>query len=122
MNNTTDSFRLRDLNLSDTLTVAGGWTNLFNTTIPAKETGYLTYFSNYMDTPDWGNVEWRVTRNGVGVFPYESVFDELGISSRPRKTQPIRFEGGDECRIDARIIAGGVDPNDIGIAIRGELL
>ena len=122
MSNTLDTFRLRDINISMALTIAGGWTTLFSTIIPHKEVAHMTHFANYMAIADWGNVEWRILRNGIGVFPYESLFDQIGISTRPRATQPIRFEGGDEIRIDARILAGGADPNDIGIALRGEML
>ena len=68
------------------------------------------------------NPKWRILKNGCGVFPYESVYDQIGISTRPRVTQPIKFYGGDEIRVDARLIAGAVDPNDIGIALRGEML
>ena len=111
----------KDINISLPLTVAGGWTNFFNYQVPSGSKITVTHFSNYMGTADWGNVEWRITKNGVGCFPYESVLDQIGISTLPRVTQPIVFNGGDELRVDATLLAAAVaDPNDIGIALRYE--
>ena len=58
----------KDFNISLALTVVGGWTNFFTYTVPAKQKLTLTHFSNYMATADWGNVEWRISRNGVPCF------------------------------------------------------
>lgn len=111
----------RDLNTSLSLTIAGGWTNFFTYRVPSASQITATHFSNYMLTADWGNVEWRITKNGIPVPPYESVLDQIGISTRPRITQPIICYGGDELRIDARLLAAAVpDPNDVGIAFRYE--
>ena len=112
----------RDFNTSLALTIAGGWTNFFAYRVPAKQILKVTHFSNYMQNADWGNVEWRITRNGVGCFPYESVLDEIGIATLPRLTQPIIFQGGDELRVDAILLAAAVDPNDIGIALKYEVM
>lgn len=113
----------KDLNTSLALTIAGGWTNFFAYRVPAKQILKVTHFSNYMDTADWGNVEWRITLNGVPRFPYESILDEIGIATLPRLTEPIIAQGGDEIRIDATLLAAAtVDPNDIGIALKYEVM
>lgn len=111
----------KDVNISLALTVLMGWTNFFNYQVPGKSILRVTAFSNYMGTADWGNVEWRITKNGVPCFPYESVLDQIGISTLPRLTEQLVFHGGDELRVDATLLAAAVaDPNDIGIALRYE--
>lgn len=111
----------KDINISLPLTIAGGWTNFFTYRVPSASKITVTHFSNYMETADWGNVEWRMTRNGVGCPPYESVLDQIGISTLPRVTQQIVFYGGDELRVDAILLAAAdPDPNNIGIALKYE--
>ena len=114
--------QLKDENISMALTVLLGWTNLFTYQVPARAKLLMTHFSNYMGTADWGNVEWRVCVNGIPTYPLESVLDQLGISTRPRLSQPIKIDGGDVLTIDATLLAGAVaDPNDVGIAVRFEV-
>jgi len=112
----------KDLNTSLPLTIAGGWTNLFIYRVPAKQVLKITHFSNYMETEDWGKVEWRIMKNSVPCYPYESILDHIGISSLPRSIEHIIFQGGDELRIDARLLAAAADPNDIGIALKYEVM
>jgi len=112
----------KDINISLPLTIAGGWTNFFTYSVPSGSKLVITNFSNYMQGADWGNVEWRITRNGIGWFPYESVLDEIGIATLPRTTEQLVFYGGDELRVDATLLATAtVDPNDIGIALKYEV-
>ena len=113
---------VKDINISLPLTVLLGWTNFFIYRVPSGSKLKITNFSNYMATADWGNVEWRITRNGIGYYPYESVLDQIGIATRPRITEEVPFHGGDELRVDATLLAAAVaDPNDIGIALRFEV-
>jgi len=113
----------KDLNTSLALTILLGWTNFFAYRVPSGQVFKMTHFSNYMATADWGNVEWRITLNGVPWFPYESVLDQIGIATLPRMTEPLVAQGGDEVRIDATLLAAAVtDPNDIGIALKYEVM
>ena len=98
---------------------------LLTLAIPQKSKIRITYFANYLNLAGhWGAVTWGIFRNGVGVFPYDTIQDQLGLQSRPRKIAPIIFQGGDELQIRA------VDDNTIvqppvletGIALRYELI
>ena len=110
----------REFNTSLPLTVAGGWTNLFTYAVPSGSKIVVTHFSNYMLTADWGLVEWRIRKNGIPYPPYETILDQIGISTLPRMTEPVVLSGGDLLQVDATLLAGAVDPNDIGIALRYE--
>ena len=111
---------LREFNTSLALTIAGGWTNFFTYQVPSGSKIVVTHFSNYMLIADWGLVEWRIRKNGIPYPPYETILDQIGISTRPRETEPVVLSGGDLLQVDATLLAGAVDPNDVGIALRYE--
>ena len=95
------------------------WTNIFTYQVPSGSRIVLTHFSNYMRVADWSLVEWRIRKNGVPKPPYETILDQIGISTLPRMTEPVEFNGGDLLQIDIQTLVGAV-ANDIGIALRYE--
>lgn len=113
----------KELNTSLPFLGGGGdpaQTDIFTFLVPAKAQMLLTHFSNYMRVADWGEVTWRFLRNGVPVPPYETILDQVGISTLPRLVQPVLFQGGDYCQI--QIAMSGVSvANDVGIALRYEV-
>ena len=110
------NIQTRDFNTSQAfLAAAVGWTDLFTYQVPSKSKMVLTHFSNYMATADWGEVTWRIMRNGVPVFPYETILDQIGISTLPRLIERIVYEGADYCQIQVSKTAASV-ANDLGIA------
>lgn len=69
----------------------------FTFDVPNKSKMRLTAFSNYMNVPAaWGSVTWSVRRNGVGVYPFDTMEDQYTLSAEPRKIVPIEFFGGDK--------------------------
>lgn len=112
-----------DVNTTQALTVVMGWTVLFTYQVASKEKFRLTHFSNYMATADWGNVAWRIKKNGIPIAPYDNVLDQIGIATLPRVTEPIEGSGGDLIEIEATLLAAAVaDPNDVGIAAKYEVM
>ena len=114
---------LKDLNTS--LPFIGGGadpaqTDIFTYQVPARAEMLITHFSNYMENADWGEVTWRILRNGVPVPPYETIIDEIGISTLPRLTESILYKGGDYCQIQIAMSGDSV-ANDVGIALRYEV-
>ena len=95
------------------------WTNIFTYQVPSASKIVLTHFSNYMRVADWGLVEWRIRKNGIPYPPYETILDQVGISTLPRMTEPVELNGGDLLQIDIQTLVAAV-ANDIGIAVRYE--
>ena len=115
------SITKRDINISQTINATVQNTVLFTYRVPAKSELKVTHFSNYIDVvAEWGDIVWRLTRNGVGIYPYDQILDQIGIASDPREIEPIIIRGGDEFTIYC-------DNNDVavnvvcGIALRYEV-
>ena len=114
---------LKEFNTSLPFLGGGGdpaQTDIFTYQVPSRAKMLITHFSNYMQTADWGEVTWRILRNGVPVPPYETILDQIGISTLPRLTEPVLFKGGDYCQIQIALSAASV-ANDVGIALRYEV-
>jgi len=112
------NIRKKDINVSQTVNAATAAT-LFTYRVPAKGVIRLTHFSNYLSIVGaWGDVTFSIRRNGVGIFPYDELLDQIGISSRPREIEPIIVNGGDmlSITVDNQHIANV----DCGIALRYE--
>ena len=113
----------KDFNTTQALTILMGWTVLFSYVVASKEVFKLTHFSNYMGTGDWGNVAWRIKKNGIPIAPYDNILDQLGISTEPRTIEPVKGRGGDLIEIEATLLADATaDPNNIGIAAKYEVM
>ena len=111
----------KELNLS--VAHAGGvqaFVDMWTYQVPQGARLIVTHFANYMGVADWGQITWRILRNSVPVPPYETVLDQIGISTLPRVTEPIVCEGGDLLQIQFSAILASV-ANDIGFAIRYEV-
>jgi len=98
---------------------------LFTYRVPQKSKMTLTYFANYLNLPGhWSRVTWSIRRNGIGVYPYDAILDQVGLSAQPRLIKRLIFNGGDELRIIA------ADDNSIaqppflatGIAIKYQVI
>ena len=123
MRNIHSFVQFEDLNTTQALTIALGWQVLFSYVVASKEEFKLTHFSNYMGTADWGNVAWRIKKNGIPIAPYDNVVDQIGIATLPRTIKPVYGRGGDLIEIEATLLAAAVaDPNDIGIAVKYEVM
>ena len=114
--------QFKDFNTTQALTILMGWTVLFTYTVASKEHFKVTHFANYMATADWGLVAWRIKKNGIPIAPYDYILDMIGIATEPRIIEPIHGRGGDLIEIEATTLAGAVDPNDIGIAAKYEVM
>jgi len=98
---------------------------LFTYTVPQKSKMVLTYFANYLSlTTHWTYITWSIRRNGVGVYPYDTIQDQVGLQDNPRRIKRINFNGGDMLSIlatDDNTL--GQPPNlYTGIAIRFETI
>ncbi len=89
---------------------------LFSERIPIKEKMVVRGFANYGDPTAFGQVTWEIRKNGLGVYPYNAIKDQIGYSAQVQKTQDIYFNGGDVLEVVATN-ASGVSAYNIGARI-----
>ena len=102
------------------LVLIGATVDLFTYTVPAKARGVLKKFGNYIDTvAAWGDIVWSILKNGIPVFPYDAILDQIGQGYLPREISPIVFNGGDTLIV--RVTNNHIANVQIGIALSGEI-
>jgi len=95
-----------NINLSQTV-IDGTTAVLFQFHVPSKAVLILKKFANYTDVVGaWGTMTWRILRNGIGLYPYDDIQDEIGYSAMPENIKNIEFRGGDLCVINATNLSG----------------
>lgn len=109
------NIRKRDETQSVSLSPSTVYT-LFSERIPIKEKMVVTGFANYGDAAAWGNVQWEIRRNGIAVYPYNNVRDQIGYSAQVEKTEPIYFHGGSLLEIVVTNLSG-VSTYNVGARI-----
>jgi len=102
----------KDINLSQEVGI-GATITIFEYTVPTRSILKMTHFGNYLKTiAAWGEVTWRILQNGVGLYPYEEILDQIGMIDDPRIITPFSIPGGDEIKITitndhiAAVVAG----------------
>ena len=98
---------------------------LFTYRVPQKSKMALTYFANYLSlSTHWTYVTWSIRRNGVGVYPYDTIQDQVGMQEKPRRIKRINFNGGDMLSILATDDNTLAQPPNLytGIAVRFETI
>lgn len=112
------NIRKRDETQSVNLSASTTYT-LFSERIPIREKMVITGFANYGDAAAFGQVTWSIRKNGIGVYPYSAILDQIGYSAQIEKTQEIVFNGGDLLEIVV-INASGVSAYNVGARIQFE--
>lgn len=109
----------KDINISqpipDTETVV-----LFTLQVPVRSKAVITDFGNYVSVFDsWGNIIWRFRNNGILIFPYHEIRDQLGYSAQLRSLAGVVISGGDVFTIEAENQHGA--EVGVGIALKWEI-
>jgi len=101
--------------------IASGVTvELWRFEVPAKTRLILTDFGNYINETDaWGLITWRFKRNGVAVYPYSNIEDQLGYASQLASLEGVECTGGDLFVIEATNNYG--DVVKVGIVLKYQL-
>jgi len=99
---------------------SGNTSELWSFRVPSKCRLIITRFGNYINEPDaWGLITWRFKRNGVGVYPYTQIEDQLGYPSSLASLDGVECGGGDLFVVEATNNYG--DVVKVGIVLRYEL-
>jgi len=96
----TENVIRKDLNISQEIAI-GATVELFSFPVPAKAKMEVTNFANYIDCFDaWGLITWKFKRNGVPLYPYEEIMDQIAFGAPLRELAGIEICGGDVFSID----------------------
>jgi len=99
---------------------AGSTVELWRFLVPSKERLVITDFGNYINEPDaWGSIRWRFKRNGVGVYPYGEIEDQLGYASQLASLDGVEATGGDLFLVETTNNYG--DVVKVGIVLKYQL-
>ena len=89
--------------------------------VPSKCRFKFLSFGNYLGTvAAWGTAYWTLTQNGINVYPYEAIYDQIGYAAQRSTMTELEFNGG------ATIVITGVNPTAailaMGVSLEWELI
>jgi hypothetical protein len=92
------SFQRQTKDLYASASIANGATaTLWSYTIPPRMTGLTQLIANGCDTAAAvnGTSFWSLRKNGIGISPYDLIYDILASTYLPRKAETLYLMGGD---------------------------
>ncbi|MBA7659362.1 hypothetical protein ES703_67339 [subsurface metagenome] len=109
----------KDINKS--APVAAGITHeLFYFRVPAKAKMQVTNFANYINVFEaWGLIKWILKRNGIPIYPYHELTDQIAFGAPLRELAGVEISGGDKFSVD--VYNGHEDVVKIGVALKYEI-
>jgi hypothetical protein len=88
---------------------AGAQYDFIDEYVPSNCTIVIKAFGNDLsNVAGWSLVHWQFLKNGMGQYPLDDTFDQIGYAASRQKVQNIRFEGGS--RFQLRGIANAGTP------------
>lgn len=99
--------------------LAGATTTIYEETLPSGIHLKITHFMNYTgNAAAWGNVVWRLCKNGVPLWPLDHILDQMGEIPDPYEiSEDVIIEGGSRVTLEA--YNGGGIAYDVGAGIKG---
>ena len=93
---------LYDFEASKNVT-AGSTETLFSFQVPENNILVFRKFGNDIDNMSaWGSVTFSINKNGIGVYPYENIKDQLGFLAIPKDISQIKLNPFDTLTIKVK--------------------
>lgn len=109
----------KDLNLSQEVAI-GATVELFSFQVPSGAKMEVTNFANYINVFEaWGLITWKFKRNGIPLYPYGEIKDQIAFGAPLRELSGVEINGGDRFSID--VINDHDAPVEVGIALNYEV-
>lgn len=109
----------KDINISPVI-ASGVTVEAFSFQVPSKAKMIVTNFANYINVfAAWGDIRWVLKRNGVGIFPYNEIEDQIAFGAPLRELAGVEIQGGDVFSID--IINSYTATVKCGIALKYQI-
>jgi len=110
----------KDINKSQEVS-ASGTAQLFIFQVPARAKMIVTNFANIINEFDaWGVIKWILKRNGVPIYPYHEITDQIAFGAPLRELAGVEISGGDVFSVDVE--NDYIDPVKIGIALKYQII
>ncbi len=99
---------------------AGSTLTLVNMLVPAKAKMRLLSFGNYMSVAgNWGKVRWDFFINGVLMYPYFAIRDQVGFAASRQEIENKVLYGGQLLEVIVTQESGAADPT-VGVSLQWE--
>lgn len=109
----------KDMNKSQEI-ASGVTVEIFSFQVPSKAKMIVTNFANYINEFDaWGFITWILKRNGIPIYPYNDITDQIAFGAPLRELAGCEIQGGDRFSLD--ITNGYIDPVKCGIALKYQI-
>lgn len=112
--------RLKGFDQVHSINILAGTTGtIYEEILPTGIHLKITHFMNYVgNAAAWGNITWRLLKNGVPVWPLDNILDQMGEIPDPYEiSEDVIIEGGNRVSLIA-VNAAGV-AYDVGAGIKG---
>lgn len=85
----------KDINISKNVT-NGTTLEFFSFQVPSKAKLVVTHFANGLNLFEaWGVITWIFKRNGVPIYPYGDIKDQIAFGAPLRELAGVEIQGGD---------------------------
>lgn len=120
MENIAEFVILKDINLSEEV-AAGVTAELFSFQVPSSSKMTVKSFANTINVFEaWGLITWTLKRNGIPIYPYHEITDQIAFGAPLRELVDCEIHGADRFSIDGK--NEYADTVKIGIALKYEIL
>ena len=74
---------------------AGTQVNIITVVVPPKTKMRLLSFGNYLSVVgNWGLVQWDFLKDGIPLYPYTNILDQIGYAAQRSFVENLIIEGG----------------------------
>jgi len=109
----------KDINVSKEIAVAAT-IEVFSFQVPASAKMIVKSFANYInDFSAWSFIVWILKRNGVPIYPYHEITDQIAFGAPLRELTGCEIQGADKFSIDIK--NNHIDPVKCGVALKYEI-
>lgn len=108
-----------DIDLSNEI-FASTTIEIFNFSVPPSAKAKITAFANRLNEFDaWGLVMWIFKKNGITLYPYNDITDQIAMGAPLRELEGTELIGGDVFSIDIK--NDYIDVVKAGISLKWEI-
>jgi hypothetical protein len=91
--------------------------------VPANQTLIVKSFGNDLSNVlGWTLVHWQLLKNGMGEYPMDDIFDQMGYAAQRQPIENLRWQGGDRFQVRGIANAGTPAGTAVLVSIEYEII